>query len=457
MMPRDGRLIRNPLAIAGAVLATVSAVVFLVVFLADLFGLHTNPYLGILFFLILPAIFVFGLLLIPLGAGQIRRRQAKGLAPAEVRWPRIDLNDPRQWRVAGAIAALTLVNVVIVSLATYRGVEYMDSVQFCGQVCHGVMKPEFTAYQNHPHSRVACVQCHIGPGASSFAKAKISGVRQVLAVTFHTYSRPIPAPVDTLRPAREVCEQCHWSEKFHGDVTRRVYEYSEDEQNTESVTTLQVHVGGGSERLGIAQGIHWHMNLANEVEYIATDDQRQTIPWVRVKDRTGAVREYLAEGTTPEQLAKGERRRMDCLDCHNRPSHPIAATPERAIDEAIAQGEIPKTLPFVRRESVKALKASYASDVAAEAAISQALRDFYRNEQSDVYAARQPEVEKAVTAAVNVYKRNVFPEMNVGFGTYPNNIGHMDFPGCFRCHDDNHKTKDGKTIGQDCETCHAIE
>jgi nitrate/TMAO reductase-like tetraheme cytochrome c subunit len=456
-MVRNVRLIRTPISVVGMVLTTISAVLFLVVFLADLFGWHTNPYLGIVFFLILPAVFLFGLALIPIGAWIERRRRARGRAPSEFHWPRIDLNDPAQRTTAVIVFAVTMANIVIVSLAAYRGVAYMDSPQFCGQVCHRVMKPEFTAYQDGPHSRVTCVQCHIGPGASSFAKSKISGARQVLAVTFHTYARPIPSPVQNLRPARDTCEQCHWPEKYHGDKVRRIYEFAPDEKNTESVTVMQVHVGGGSVRLGVAQGIHWHMNVANEVEYIATDDKRQVIPWVRLKDRFGNVREFTAEGVTAEQLAKGERRRMDCMDCHNRPSHTMAATPERAVDELIAREAIPRTLPFVRREAVKVLKATYTSEEAASAEISRTLRDFYRSQYPQAYMSQRPDVEKAVQAAEMIYRRNVFPEMNVTFGTYPNNIGHMDFPGCFRCHDDNHKSKEGKAIGQDCESCHKIE
>jgi hypothetical protein len=279
----------------------------------------------------------------------------------------------------------------------------------------------------------------------------------VVAVSFHTYARPIPSPVQNLRPARDTCENCHWPEKFHGDKIRRIVEYAEDEKNTESETTLQVHVGGGSERLGLAQGIHWHMNVANQVEYIATDDKRQVIPWVRVTDRSGAVREFTAKGVTAEQIAKGERRRMDCMDCHNRPSHVIAATPERAVNERMASGEIPKTLPFVRREAVRALKASYPNQAAAEEGIARVLREFYRTDASNVKATKGQNVEKAIAATTTIYRRNVFPEMNVQFGTYPNNIGHVDFPGCFRCHDDDHATRDGKKISQDCETCHSIQ
>jgi len=456
-MARDVRLIRSPISVTGMVLTTISAMVFLIVFLADLFGFHTNPYLGMLFFLILPSIFVLGLILIPLGAWRERRRLAAGKAPSQMHWPRVDLNDPAQRRVTLMIFVLTMANIVVVSLAAYKGVEYMDSVQFCGQVCHTVMKPEFQAYQDGPHSRVTCVKCHIGPGATWFARSKVSGLRQVIAVARNSYSRPIFSPVKDLRPARDVCEQCHWPEKFHGDKIVKVSEYSDDEQNTETVTTLNVHVGGGSQRTGVATGIHWHMNVANDIEYVATDDKRQVIPYVKFTDPQGNVREYFAEGVKPEEIAAGEHRHMDCIDCHNRPSHPMAPTAERAVDEAIARGEIPKTLPFVRREAVKALKVEYPSQDVAGEQIASTLREFFRTQQNAVYMSKRQDVERAVTATEAVYRRNVFPEMNVRFGTYLNNIGHMDSPGSFRCHDDSHKTKDGKAISQDCETCHTIE
>ena len=456
-MVRPVRLIRSPLSIAGMVITTISAVVFLVVFLADLFGLHTNPYIGIVFFLILPSIFIFGLILIPLGAWIERRRRAAGKKPSELQWPRIDLNNADHRRVAVAIFALTMANIVIVSLATYRGVEYMDSTQFCGQACHSVMKPEATAHQDGPHARVTCVECHIGSGATWFARSKVSGTRQLFAVAFGTYSRPIPSPVQNLRPARDTCEQCHWPAKFHGDAVRRVVEYAEDEKNTESVTRLQMKVGGGIDRSGAATGIHWHADAANEIDYISTDNQRQVIPWVRVKDRTGAVREYFAEGVTPDQVAKGEPRRMDCMDCHNRPSHQMAVTAESAVNFAMARAQIPASLPFARREAVKVLKTSYPTENAALEAIAKGLRDFYRGSYEPIYTSRRQDVEKAVTGAQEIFRRNVFPEMNVQFGTYPNNVGHTDSPGCFRCHDDSHTAKDGKKISQDCSTCHEIE
>jgi hypothetical protein len=308
------------------------------------------------------------------------------------------------------------------------------------------------AYEDGPHSKISCVQCHIGPGAPYLVKAKVDGVRQVFAVLMNSHARPVPSPVHTLRPAREVCEQCHWPAKFHGDSVQVKREYADDEAVTESTTTLRIHVGGGSEKLGIATGIHWHMNVANEVRYRA-DPTRQKIPWVWVKDRTGAEREYVMDGVSREELDKLELRTMDCMDCHNRPSHMFYPSPERAVDAAIARGELSK-LPFIRREAVAALKATYADRATAERDIAGHLTNFYR---ANGKAIPQQDLERAIEATQRLYSRNVFPKMNVTWGTYPNNIGHVDAPGCFRCHDDNHKTKDGRAIKQDCDLCHQIE
>ena len=387
------------------VLTTISAVLFLVVFLADLFGLHTNPYIGVVFFLLLPGLFVAGLALIPLGAWVERRRRAAGKTPSADRWPDLDLNDPTQRRTAVIVFAMTMANIVIVSLGAYRGIEHMDSVQFCGQTCHTSMKPEFIGHAAGAHANVRCVDCHIGPGASSFAKAKLAGTRRVLAVTLGSYPRPIVASAEQLLPAKDTCERCHSPVQFHGDKIRRVVEYADDGKNTETVTTLRVHVGGGEGRRGQATGIHWHMNVANAIEFIATDKERQTIPYVRMTDRQGVVREYTVDGATPDLLAKGQRHQMDCTDCHNRPSHSVAASAARAVNEAMTEGGIPATLPFVHRESVKAIEATYASEDAGAAGISRALREFYRTQQPQAAASRGPDIDRTVRAVQNVYRR----------------------------------------------------
>lgn len=450
-------LARNPVSWAGAALVTLSAGLFLLVYAFELAGWHPNPYIGIVFFLMMPGLFLFGLVLIPIGMWREAQARRRGVIRGPWHWPVVDLNTPRQRRVVGIVALLTVANLVIISLAAFRGVHHMDSVEFCGQVCHEVMEPEFVSFKAGPHARVGCVACHIGPGAPWFVRSKLSGARQLYAVAFNTHSRPIPSPVHNLRPARDTCEQCHWPEKFHGDKVRALREYADDEGNSETLTVLRLHVGGGSENVGPVEGIHWHTSRANEIEYIATDDNRQVIPWVRLRKPNGEVKEWVADGVSAEALAAGERRRMDCMDCHNRPSHTFAASAERAVDQAIAQGQISRSLPFVRREAVRLLKEAYPSHEAAGTAIRGGFEAFYRAERPAVIADSRPALDGAITTVQRLYDRNVFPSMKVTWGSYANNIGHMDFPGCFRCHDDSHKAKDGTTIGQDCSTCHTLE
>jgi hypothetical protein len=335
-----------------------------------------------------------------------------------------------------------------------KGLEYMDSVPFCGTVCHTVMEPEHTAYLDGAHARVKCVECHIGPGASWFVKAKVDGIRQVWAVTFNTFSRPIPSPVHDLRPARDTCEHCHWPDKFTGDVVKTIPNYNDDESNSENSTTLQIRVGGGGWRRGGPHGIHWHTGVNHKVEYFPADDQRQEIPYVRLTNAEGKVVEFVKEGFDRSRVNESQMRTMDCVDCHNRPAHRFAPTPERAVDAALWNQSLPQTLPFVRREAVAALKESYPDRATAEREIRTRLEKFYG--ASYPALANDPRVEQAVSGVQRIFTHNVFPAMNLTWGTHPNNLGHTDSPGCFRCHDEEHKSKDGGTISQDCETCHKM-
>jgi hypothetical protein len=440
--------VRNPISLIGAAITTAMAVVFLLLLILETGGQLTNPYLGLLLFVAVPAGFLFGLVLIPIGTWRQHRRIAAGRAVAE--WPVIDLRSERTRSILIGVTALTMVNVMIISLAAYGTVHHMESAEFCGTTCHTTMEPEWKAHQVSPHAEVACVSCHVGPGAEALVQSKIAGTRQLWQILSNNVPTPVAAPVRTMRPARETCQTCHWSEKNHGDKLRVIHEYADDQASTESTTPLQLHVGGGRAELGVGSGIHWHMNLDNRIEFIATDDKRQTIPWVRFTDRSGTSKEYTVEGTTPEQLAKGERRVMDCIDCHNRPAHTFEPTPERAVDNAIAAGHVPRALPFARREAVAALKDSYGSADEARRGIDARLRKVFATQ------AGGADVSQMVAAIQDIYTRNVFPAMKVSWGTYPNNIGHVFFNGCFRCHDDTHKASDGSVIKQDCETCHAM-
>jgi hypothetical protein len=434
---------------------TTSSAITLLTFWAFLIvrGGPIHPYTGILFFLILPGFFVGGLALMPLGVVRRRRKLKKaGLLPTV--YPKIDLRQPMLRRAAGMVLGLSFLNVTILGTATYRGVEYMDSVQFCGQTCHTVMMPEYTAYQRSPHARVACVDCHIGPGAPWFVRSKLSGVKQVFAVTFHTYDRPIPTPVTNLRPARETCEECHWPERFSGDKLDIITKFGDDEKNSPVKTVLLMHIGGRSLDRKLV-GIHGaHLGL---VTYLPADSKRQVIPWVQRRNPDGTFTEFVSTDKPPsaDLLAHGERRVMDCMDCHNRPSHTFYL-PERAVDREMAAGRISASLPFVHKVSIEILKKNYPSREAAQAEIPEELREYYRKNYFSIYNSERSKIEQAAAAVLYIYDGNVFPAMDVTWGTYPNNLGHMDFPGCFRCHDGSHQSKDGKVITQDCNTCHTL-
>jgi hypothetical protein len=446
----------NGLTLTGAALTTSSALTMIGFWVLDLLrGEPQHPYAGIIVFLVLPAFFVLGLVLMPLGV-VLRRRAARKRGEVPQVFPRPGLSSPLLRRGLRLVMALTVVNLVLLGTASYRGVEYMDSTQFCGRACHTVMAPEYTAYLGSPHSRVACVQCHIGPGASYFVKSKLSGARQLLAVTFKTYSRPIPSPVKELRPARETCEQCHWPQMFHGDTFVVRTHYAEDEKSTPATTVLVLKVGG---RRGLGSvGIHGrHLDDSARISYVAIDEKRQVIPQVRSTGANGKVTEFVSTElkATPEQLAKGEQRVMDCIDCHNRPSHTFEM-PDRAVDRAITAGTLSRELPFIKKTSVALLKAAYPDRATALREIAAGITSFYQQNHPDAYASHRALVETAAREVPAIYARNVFPDMNVAWGTYPNNIGHEDFLGCFRCHDDNHKNAEGKAITQDCETCHTF-
>ncbi len=455
------RTTRHPLSFAGANLTTLSGVLLVVLLLLSALGAPTNPYLGAVTFLVLPAIFVLGLILIPLGAWLYRRRQARAEAGAPL-FPVYDLNQPSTRTRLLLLAILTMVNMTIVGVASYKGIEYMDSVHFCGATCHPVMEPEYTAYQGSPHSRVRCVDCHIGPGASWFVQSKLSGTRQVFKQIAGTWPRPVETPITSLRPSRDTCEQCHWPEKFHGDRLVVRAHFASDSANTALQTVLLLKVGGGVAGVGRAateigdgpietsrgRGIHWHVQTAL---FYRSDEKREVIPWVRVEPSSGDAVEYVAEGGVPDSIAARPARRMDCVDCHNRPTH-IYRMPDRALNEALADGRLPRDLPYLKREALAALTAEYPSREEARQGIAARLTQFYSSAGPELGGS----AARSIAVVQEIWARNVFPRMRVGWGTYPDHIGHIDFTGCFRCHDDGHQAPEGGVISQDCSTCHSL-
>lgn len=449
-------LSQNTLSLIGVVLTTSSALTLIGFWMYDfMLPGPPHPYVGILLFLILPGVFVLGLLLIPIGIG-LRRRQLQQIGDLPTVYPAIDLKTPMVRNSLLFIGFATILNVMIFGLASYKGVSYMDSKEFCGLSCHTVMAPEYGAYENSPHSRVECVQCHIGPGAGWFVRAKLSGLRQVFAVTFHTYSRPIPSPVKYLRPARDTCEQCHWPQRFSGDKFILKTNYKDDEKNTPMTTALVMKIGGWAPSGSV--GIHGrHLDDGSRIHYISTDERRQVIPVVYYTDDKGKIVEYVSTDikVNKQELEKGEKRTMDCIDCHNRPTHAFEL-PANAVDLRMSRGLISPELPYIHKKAVELLKADYPDRDTAQRQIVEGIENYYRTSFPDLYASKRALIEQSAENLARIYLRNIFPDMKMSWGVHPNNLGHNDFPGCFRCHDGSHTSADGQTISNDCTTCHNL-
>ena len=449
-------LAQNTTSLIGVALTTASALTLIAFwFYFGVMAGTPHPYLGILVFVLLPALFAAGLLLIALGVW-FERRSLRARGELKTEYPAIDFAHPTVRRAFWIVFGLTAVNFFILGTASFNAVHYMESKSFCGETCHSVMGPEFLAYQNSPHSRVECTACHVGPGGKWFIRSKLSGTRQLVELTLGTYNRPIPTPVKNLRTATETCEECHASQRYIGNkvVVRRAY--ADDEKNTRTFTVLLMHVGGPGPQGPV--GIHGHhLRAGQRISYVAIDEKWESIPVVTVEDAKGNKVTYTSTDiqATPEQLEKGEHREMDCTDCHNRPTH-IFELPEAAVDKQIALGHISSDLPFIKKKAIELIKAEYPDRDAAKQAIASGIDSYYKTSYADIYANKHDMVAQAGSAVTAIYLRNVYPALKLTWGTHPTKLGHMDSPGCFRCHDGSHTSKDGKTIANDCDLCHAM-
>jgi hypothetical protein len=443
-------LIRNWISLAGAVIATGSFFAFLLLFALDIFSEHGNPYMGILAYVVAPGFLVLGVGLVLVGYWFHLRQERRVMADAPPVSLTIDLSRSRDRKILGVFVAGSVVFLFMTAVGSYQTYQYTESVQFCGRACHLPMDPEFITSQHSPHARVDCVACHVGSGATAYVKTKISGMRQLYHLTLNDFDRPIhlnPDDPGKLRPARETCEHCHWPQKFTGGFERTFRHYLADEKNTPFSVRLLVNVGGGDPLRGPVGGIHWHMNIANKIEYISPDDQQRVIPWIRHTDAKGVVTEYRNPDFKGD-LSKYRIHTMDCIDCHNRPSHNFLS-PNDAVDISFASGRLDPKIPWLKSKLVEVLAASYTTRDEAMRKIDAVLRADY---------PKNPEIGTVIAEAQSIYKSNFFPEMKADWRSYPDHLSHKNWDGCFRCHDGNHKSADGKASikANDCKSCHLI-
>lgn len=446
----------NPITIGGSVLSLLSFGLIIFLIILELFGTTENPYLVIITFMILPAFLILGLLLIVFGFLKERKNIKKGRPKREL--PVLDFNNPRHRFTFFIFFFGAIVLLFLSAFGSFKAYEYAETDEFCGTVCHKVMEPEYTAYLNSPHNRVGCVQCHIGSGAGWFVKSKITGSYQVYSVLFNKYSKPIPTPVESLRPAQGTCEQCHSPKHFFAEKKVDYSYYLSDKDNSKSKLTMLLKIGGGNIELGNARGIHWHMNIENEVTYYAVDRERQIIPWVKMKSkRTG--KEIIYRSTevklNEKRLSPESIRVMDCIDCHNRPSH-IYNQPDKMMNLFMSLGRIDDSLPYIKSVGVQALEKPYSDKEVGLDSIKIFIDEFYHHNYPDIYNSKAPSIKNSTLEIQKIYSRNYFPGMNTNWKKFANNIGHTWDNGCFRCHDGKHVSEDGKIISRDCNVCHTI-
>lgn len=449
---------KNWLSLAGAIIVLTS--LFMIVFLFIVTSLLRDQavYLGLVTYILLPAVMIVGLLFILAGMlWKIRRERLEGEHPA-AGWPKIDLEKPRQRHAFFIFVVGSGIFVLLSAVGSYEAFNYSESTRFCGMLCHVVMEPEFTAHSRSPHAQVACADCHVGPGANWYVRSKLSGIYQLYATVADVYPRPIPTPIKHLRPARAVCEQCHWSQKFYGNRLQLRTHYLHDRINTPWQIGLNLKIGPSQAALGLIEGIHWHINPRVRIDYIAANPSRQQLPWVRYTNLdSGAVKVFREKGQPAAGgvLPRGEMRTMDCIDCHNRPSH-LYRAPEQFINAAMTAGRIPTALPEIKKLAAQITSFSYPSAAAAREGIRARITQFYQVSYPDLFARQRALVEKGVAGVQDEFAQNIFPSMKVSWKVYPDNIGHLYFNGCFRCHNGNHVSDSGETIRRDCVLCHDI-
>lgn len=439
---------RNWLSLSGMVLAVAALGAFVLLFFVDLFAQHANPYMGILTFVVAPMFLLAGIALVLLGYILETRRITRGGADrrAEFIW-HVDLSRKRDRRIMVAFVGGSVAFLFLTALGSYETYHLMESNAFCGETCHTPMEPEYKAYQHSAHAQVDCVACHIGPGTTAYLRTKINGVKQLYHQVLGDFERPIQILNPNLRLAEETCQTCHWSQKHFGDVPKTFRHFLPDETNTPFTVQMILKVGGSDPVHGPVEGIHSHMNVSNKIEFIALDDERLDIPWVRVTDANGKTTEYRTEGFT-DDISKHPIRSMDCMDCHNRPAHKFLS-PNDAVDQSMVMGRIDPSIPWAKAKVVEALAAKYETREEAREKITAFLRAEY---------AGDDRVDALIAEALAIYSQNFFPEMKADWRAHPDFIGHKDSNGCFRCHDGMHFASDGKTSikGSDCNACHLI-
>lgn len=455
MEPKRGSLLtyfRNWLSLAGLIIVAGSLFAFLLLIAFDLTTGGANPYVGILSYIVAPFFFGLGAFLAILGWIWHWKKRADTAASL-----RFDLSKLRDRRIFMGFVAAAICFMFVSSIGSYQTYTYTSSNEFCGTVCHSVMEPQFVAYPEDAHSKISCVECHVGEGAAGAVKAKWHGIYKVYSLAFEKYPTPLRADPHYLPTVQESCLKCHENDQSLKDVAKTYHHFLSDDENTPFSVALRLKLGPDETSAAKTRGIHWHARPENKVEFTQSTEDADIVPWIRVTDASGTATEYAfhpdeddeMEGL-PDLSLVTETQTMDCLDCHSRPAHAFPK-PNDQVEFALRHGLVDSSLPELKYVVAGALNPVYDNRENAAKGIEDHMSHALRREDST-------KVKTAIDAVQAMFAKSIFPEMKADWRAYPDQIGHKDVLGCFRCHDDKHISTDGsKTLSSsNCNTCHDV-
>jgi hypothetical protein len=456
MKQRRSRILSNTLSLIGLFIAVLNIGLIVFLSIVEALSARAHPYADLVVWIVLPAIVLFGVVLIIVGTRRQRRKELAG-GTAERRFLVIDFNDPKHRKRGLVLLMALLLLSLLYAFSGYKAYEFSESKTFCGIMCHRVMGPESRSHDFSVHAMISCTDCHVGPGAKYFFSSHLKGTRQAIHLLLNRYSKPIPTPVADLRPSQDVCENCHGPKyEVNQRLQSRTY-FLSDKENSRRTINLLLRMGKADVTMARPPKMHWHSSTTEEIVYSVTDPKRVDIPWIRVKRLDGKVRVYRSVGSklSDDEVAKAGTRRMDCVDCHNRSGHPTNP-PAHILNAMLAGGLVDPALPEIKIVAIQALEARYASREEARKGIDMAIRDFYRKAYPAVAKDKEAAIAAASKALQGAYDRNYDPHMQVSWRNFSNNQNHLFAPGCFRCHDGKHRSEDGTVLSRDCSLCHLL-
>lgn len=444
--------IYNNISAIGAILIVGSIIELILQFFILIFSNQSGYFLGVFLFVFAPINLFLGVILILTGIKKKERTNKLKMQDGEL--------DDEYISQRNALVVFIVglgIFFIVIMIGNIKTMNFANSDAFCGEVCHSAMEPEFITYKNSKHDDVSCIHCHYNEDDDLLLKSKLAALRQITTILGGNYNLPLSTPSHTLRPIRSTCVHCHRPILFDPETIRLKEHYLVDEENSRWNINLVLKIGNEQTSEIFIKGIHWHVHPDNLVQYVSNNN-KQEIPWIRYINKTrNDTTLYIdnSSGFNLSYLDTLEIWEMDCMDCHNRTSHNFMA-PSQFINQQLSLGNIYSSIPEIKSNLLEICEEIFPSIDSLKTFSSLYIKEFYKENYIEYYESNEKIIISSIDAFVDEYAKNIFPAMNVSWQSYSSNIGHLYYKGCFRCHNDLHKSEEGKILKRDCNLCHTI-